>query len=542
MNRWEPVLSRRLARRNVLIAFGAAGASAVLVACGKNASGRSSGDANASDSSNSRGASGGGGEQAVSRPDGWTDATHGPEADPDFATVFPADRVPRMTIWVTPENWTRMLDNMTELFGERGMGGISGGGIPDGGFQLPPAADGGAVPQPADGGVPPVPDNGGRFPGGGAPGGGPGFGSTENPMWVPATIEAHGHTWTNVGFRFKGNSSLRSAWSSGTDRIPFKLDFDEFEGDHPEIADQRFFGFRQLSLGNNFSDASYMRETLASRFLAASGLVAAKTAPYEIVLDHGEGETSLGLYTVLEVVDDTVIDRSFADASGNIYEADGQAASFAAGTDAQIEASFEAEGGDNANWTDVKALYATIHDARRTSDPDAWRRGLEAVFDVPVFLEWLALAATLQHWDAYGGMTHNYYLYNNPDTRKLTWISWDHNQVLAGSGSGIAGGPRPGGRPGAMGSTSFDKSAVTDQWPLIRFVLDQPAYAARYREALTRMAEEVFLPAKWESEVTTLAALLRPFTGDSAEFDKAGDSLVATIHSQARALESYLAS
>ena len=83
-------------------------------------------------------------------------------------------------------------------------------------------------------------------------GGGGGDFTSENPMWVAATITFEGKTWTHVGVRYKGNSSLKSSWSQGTLKLPFKLDFDEFEDDFSEIDDQRFYGFKQLSLANGF--------------------------------------------------------------------------------------------------------------------------------------------------------------------------------------------------------------------------------------------------------------------------------------------------
>lgn len=36
----------------------------------------------------------------------------------------------------------------------------------------------------------------------------------------------------------------------GDSKLPLKLDFDEFEDDYPEIENQRFYGFKQLSLAN----------------------------------------------------------------------------------------------------------------------------------------------------------------------------------------------------------------------------------------------------------------------------------------------------
>src|SRR5690606_16164103 len=94
----------------------------------------------------------------------------------------------------------------------------------------------------------------------------------------------------------------------------------------------------------------------------------------------------------------------------------------------QISESFQKENNDKAaDWSDIEALHKMLHSELRTTDPEAWRAELETLFDVDSFLEWLAISATIQHWDTYGGMSHNYYLYHNPDTGKLTWISWDHN-------------------------------------------------------------------------------------------------------------------
>ena len=156
-----------------------------------------------------------------------------------------------------------------------------------------------------------------------------GTGDDNNPVWVPATIEFEGDSWTNVGIRFKGNSSLKSTWGSGTMKLPFKLDFDEFEDDYPEIDDQRFYGFKQLSLSSGFNDSSFLREKITADIFRDAGIPAAHTAFYQVFVDYGKGPTYFGLYTMVEVVDDTVIEEQFQDDSGNLYKPEGQGASFA---------------------------------------------------------------------------------------------------------------------------------------------------------------------------------------------------------------------
>ena len=99
-------------------------------------------------------------------------------------------------------------------------------------------------------------------------------GDDSNPVWVPTSVEFEGDTWTNVGLRFKGNSSLRSSWSSGIYKLPLKLDFDEFEEEYTEIDDQRFYGFKQLNLGNGFEDKSLIRDKAASDIFRDAGIPA----------------------------------------------------------------------------------------------------------------------------------------------------------------------------------------------------------------------------------------------------------------------------
>jgi spore coat protein H len=493
----------------------------------------------------------------LGRPAGWTEASHGEDSTPNYDVVFPQGSVNQLTIRISPESWAAMQANMTELYGEKGtrrQGGPPGGGQPQAGDPAQAGAAGPEQPVPAEGQppMPLMPPGGQGAPGGpGGPGGG-GF-TTENPIWVAATIESNGQTWTNVGVRYKGNSSLMGSWGSGSPKLPFKLDFDELEDDHPEIKNQTFYGFDQLSLGNNWGDASGMRETIAYDLLDEAGLAAAETAFYEVVVDYGEGPVSLGIYTAVEAIDDTVIERVFGDDGGNIYEADGRAATLANGTLDQIEASFQKENNKKGDWSDVEALYAVLHSPERTTDPAAWRAKLEATFDVDTFLEWLAISGVIQHWDTYGAMTHNYYLYHDPATEKLTWISWDHNLVL-GSGGGPGGGGPTGapaananrverGRGPGRSTVSLDKQTVTEQWPLIRFLLDDPTYYATYVGYVEQTANELFVPERLTAKYQALAEVLMPYAakeGKQAELEAAVHDLIAKTAERSKVASDFL--
>ncbi|MBK8025851.1 MAG: CotH kinase family protein [Chloroflexi bacterium] len=251
-----------------------------------------------------------------SRPAGWDDYSHGNDAAPDYAVVFPDAEVNILTISIAPENWQAMQEDMTTLYGEFGSRG--GGGIP-GGFRQPgdiQQPQGGQPPQGGQGGQPPQGNQQGGGPGQfpGRPGA-PGFNPSDafprrEPDVVSVGIEFNGQTWTHVGMRYKGNSSLSGTWGQGSLKLPFRLDFDEFEDAYPEIDNQRFFGFKELSFSSNFRDASYLHERVAADIYREAGVPAPQTAFYAVTLDNGSGPTYLGLFTAVEMVEDTVIRRS----------------------------------------------------------------------------------------------------------------------------------------------------------------------------------------------------------------------------------------
>jgi spore coat protein H len=441
----------------------------------------------------------------IRRSEDWTEETHGKYAEPTYDIVFPRDRVNQIKITISADNWGQMQANMIELFDEKGEQSHSA--VPDDVAANIPQTDNvspgtGNFP---DGDSAHAPANGAQAERG------RGDLTAENPTWVPATIEFNNLTWTAVGVRYKGNSSLKSGWNSGTMKLPLKLDFDEFEEEYPQIDNQRFYGFEQLSLSNSFSDGTYMCDMITSDLLIKAGLPAAQTAHYEIIIDYGEGPVNLGIYVMIEVIDDTAIRRYFGSDSGNIYEGEGPGASMAEDTFNQIENDFSKENNkEEADWSDIKALHSTLHSEMRTTNPEAWRERLESIFDVNAFLEWLAISAIIEHWDSYGAMPHNFYLYHDPGTDMLTWISWDHNMVLEGNDRLDRRNSRN--WHGSRRSTSLDREQIDKKWPLIRYLLDDPVYYDLYISYLEETANNIFNPEELERKCRGIAALVGPYT------------------------------
>jgi spore coat protein H len=139
-------------------------------------------------------------------------------------------------------------------------------------------------------------------------------------------------------------------------------------------------------------------------------------------------------------------------------------------------------------------------------------------------------------------MTHNFSLYNNPATGQLTWISWDHNQVLAGgsmAGDANAGVGIRGGR-----AVTLARDEVTQQWPLIRYLLDDPVYHEQYLEYIEETINGAFNPGKLENKVQQLAKLIAPYVTKntkSTAFQSAVQQLITRINERFQAAAAYLA-
>lgn len=428
----------------------------------------------------------------------WTTNTHSNDADPDFDEVFEDNTVKRVDIVITEDRWQSMLDDMTSLYGAFGATGLGGppGGQGDDSF------------------------------------------AEEDPIFVPAEVFYEDKEWYRVGVRFKGNSSLQSSWQAGILKLSFKLDFDEFEDEYTQIDNQRFYGFKKLSLKNNFDDNSMLREKVATDVFRNAGLAASHTAFYTVYVDYGDGPQYFGLYTLVEEVDDTVVDEQFSDDDGNLYKPDGNAASFAAGTFNENEEEYvKKTNEDEADFSDVESLLEILHDAARTTDPVAWRTNLDAVLDTDVFLKYLAVNTVIQNWDTYGRMTHNYYLYNNPDTSKLTWIPWDNNESLQEGKRG--------------GSPELDFSDITaSEWPLIGYLYQDEVYKSQYDTYVQEVIDGAFNTSSIQSLYSSYSALVEPyatteepgytFLNNSSDFQTAVSELNAHVSQRATAVSNYL--
>ena len=364
----------------------------------------------------------------------WTFETHSDLKGVNYDVVFPQDIVNRIDIVFSPSEYKTIRSNLAKLITE---------------------ADG-----PND-----LTDN--------------------KPIYSPCDLYFNGTEWYHVGIRYKGNSSLYGANNNGNEKLPLRLKFDAFEDEYPEIKNQRFYGFQHLSLGSNYNDPSFMREKIATELFRDFGVPAVKTAFYEVYVDEGTGTPVYnGLYTLDEVVFDTMLNSVFGSNTGNCYKPNGGGSMFSLNEFTLSD--FEKKTNEEiADFSDIEELYEVLHSPLRTSDVEAWKANLERVFDVQGFLKYLAVNNTIQNWDTYGNMRHNYYLYHDPADGLIKWIVWDNNEAFQGGAAQLQ-------------AVSLSMSEVSSDWPLISFLIDVDSYEQDYKAYLRDFVENYYNPARME--------------------------------------------
>lgn len=417
--------------------------------------------------------------------DDWTLATHSKDANPNYDVVFNSDKVNRLDIVISADNWQAMQDDLDDVQSQ---------------------------------------------------GGGPGQFSDQTPLYFECDVFHNDIQWYHVGIRYKGNSSLSTTYRTGNGKKPLRLQFDEFEDTYPEIKNQRFYGFKELSLSNNFDDKSLMREKIACELYRDFGVPAPHASYYEIYIDNGNGPIYFGVYTIVEVVFNTMLEKQFGSESGNCYKPDGDGAKWStSGWD--LDDFEQKTNKDMIVRAEIQEMYDILHDDARTNNTTQWMSDLESVFDVDGYLKWLAANTTMQNWDTYGQMTHNYYLYHDPADGLIKWIPWDNNEALQN-------GKR-------QGSLSFAFSEVSSsEWPLIGYIINVPEYKATYNAHIKDFITNVFEPSRMEgiynadmSMLSTSAANEQSgytFLNGSGDFTSAVNTLISHVSQRKTAAEAYL--
>jgi spore coat protein H len=403
-------------------------------------------------------------KDGVTRPSWWGYASHCPKLEPNYEEVFDASRVRRLDFKIDASVFAKGQADLDSLTANAGTDDLDG---------------------------------------------------MTQPIWMEATLGYDSKTWTGVAVRWKGHASLVGAWSNHIGKLSLRVAMDELEDENPQLADQRFFGFKGFTLGNAYKDDSFIRDKTAADIFRAAGVPAPRGAFAQVYIDIGNGPFYMGLYTMIEREEDHMLESQLGNDEGNLYKPWGDAARWPPIADsavplrttsvAEVETHFEKQSNKETDWSDVVAAINVLHSDR--SDAAAWRAKLEAVFDVPAFLKWLATNQTMLDWDAYGCMTHNYYVYANPKNGgRLMWLPWDLNEALADR-------KHDGCVPGSvmLDEIVSGSSSIGKEWPLIKNILGDSTYRQTYKGYLQAVLDSAFASDAVKTQMKADHDLVAPY-------------------------------
>ena len=123
-------------------------------------------------------------------------------------------------------------------------------------------------------------------------------------------LEVNGVLYENVAIRPKGNSSMSSVTSQGSQRYSWRIKFDKYE--KKRTCD----GLDVLILNNGFKDPGELREAIAYDMYA---FLEADASLYNYALVSVNGEY-FGCYLALEGVDKSFAKRNYGDEYGELYK------------------------------------------------------------------------------------------------------------------------------------------------------------------------------------------------------------------------------
>jgi hypothetical protein len=248
-------------------------------------------------------------------------------------------------------------------------------------------------------------------------------------------------------------------------------------------------------------DPTYTHEHLAYQMFRAAGVPAPRTGYTELWINN----SYYGLYLWVESVDDSFLERWFADPTGTLYEG-------AYGVDFQLgmEGSFEYDEGANPDDRADLTAVATV----LSGEPnDAAIEALGRLVDMPEFLRVMAVETLIEHWDGYT-TANNYRVYHDPVTERFFMIPWGTDQTFIADGFG-----------------PYDTYG-----DLLAFCMLNEGCLRQYEDTMLAMAD-VMEATPLEAEMDTILAWLAPkITSDPLrEHDQATfDSYVAATRDTLR--------
>jgi spore coat protein CotH len=240
--------------------------------------------------------------------------------------------------------------------------------------------------------------------------------------YYPADLQWKGRVVRNVGIRSRGTGS-RSGTKPG-----LKVDFDRYS------SSQKFLGLKSLILRNNTQDESNLHERLSMLLFQRMGFPASREAHTTLYVNN---EYS-GVYTIVETVDKTFLERTLGEDDGYLYEYEypvgAQPYYFEyKGPDpaAYVPMPFKPDTHENDSRPEfIEQLVWTINETSSA----VFRTAVSEYVDLERFVRYVAVESFLADTDGLIGNwgMNNFYLYRYENNKLFTFLVWDKSEAFRG--------------------------------------------------------------------------------------------------------------
>jgi spore coat protein CotH len=240
--------------------------------------------------------------------------------------------------------------------------------------------------------------------------------------YYPADLQWKGRVVRNVGIRSRGTGS-RSGVKPG-----LKVDFDRYS------STQKFLGLKSLVLRNNTQDESNLHERLSMLLFERMGFPVSREAHTTLYVNNEYA----GVYTIVETVDKTFLERTLGEDDGYLYEYE-----YPVGAQPYY---FEYKGSDPALYVPmpfkpdthesnprpefIEQLVWTINETSSA----VFRTAISEYIDLEQFIRHVAIESFLADTDGLIGDVgmNNFYFYRYDNRKLFTFIAWDKSEAFRG--------------------------------------------------------------------------------------------------------------
>ncbi len=215
--------------------------------------------------------------------------------------------------------------------------------------------------------------------------------------WVSGDISFRGRQWSNVGVRLKGSASYQPL----DEKPAWKIKLDEYE------EGQLLYGLERLTLNNEVWDPTMMAEAMSYWAFRESGSPAPRTGYAAVTLN----ERYLGLYAIIESMDDAFMDYQWPGSNGGLWEMT-----------------------RNCDFTGDCSCFE-LQETGDNYEEDALLQGCQAVavgtvealqqaFQWEELISFLGVERAVNHPDSYSFNLNNFFVYHEPIEDRISLSPW----------------------------------------------------------------------------------------------------------------------